>query len=95
MIAQLMPVMTSDKPRKARQHASELRWGEWSPADLRKAAEELDAAAVRLRGLADALAQSGIKRLRIDGDKKHDAAMKTLDAFAANVHVALIRHGRR
>jgi hypothetical protein len=81
-------------PRKGN-HASTLRWGDWSPKDLRAAADTLKNLAGFFEGLATQMEQLGSKSLRVDGDKKYSAATDLLTEFGGNVQKAIINFQTR
>lgn len=86
-------LLTSPMARKnphENKHASELRWGDWTPAELVEAAKAIQEQAGYLEALADSITKAGVKRLRVDGDKKYTQAVKLLRAFGGNVQKALI-----
>ena len=76
-------------------HASQLRWGIWSAMDIREAATKVRETAAYLESLADQLDATRVAPLRVDGDKKIEAACDLVIEFCGNVQKALINRQTR
>lgn len=69
------------KSKKPGGHAAHLRRGDKSLADVRRYAEELRGRAVELAALAQAMQESGLDKVHLDGVTKLDRALPEIDTF--------------
>lgn len=72
-------------------HASLLRRGDMSVAELRTNAKKLNELAAQLTALADNAAQEKVESLRIDGITKLGRGMELVRDFTANVTQSLFK----
>lgn len=78
---------SSDDPKP---HASHLRRGTRTPADLRKEAQVLMAQAAELDNMAAEIEKAGVKRVSIDGDKKFVNGTRLVWEFIGAVSKGMI-----
>ena len=76
----------SEKPP----HASKLRQGDPTPADLREAADELRKLAGSLIDLAAAIEEAGLRSVHIDGNMKFRNGKKLVSQYIKAVHKGLV-----
>ena len=69
------------KSKKPSRHAAHLRRGEKSAAEVRRYADELRGRAAELAALAQAMQESGLEQVHLDGVTKLDRALPEIDSF--------------
>ena len=69
------------KSKKPGGHAAHLRRGDKTLADVRRYAEELRGRAAELSALAQAMQESALERVHLDGVTKLDRALPEIDSF--------------
>lgn len=70
-------------------HPSELRWGEKSEEEIRRYVQQLRDQAAELEALADAMRESGLEKVRLDGVTKVERAARQIDLFLGYLEAAV------
>jgi len=77
------------KAKKPGRHAAHLRRGEKTLAELRRYANELRLRSVELAALAQAMQESGLDTVHLDGVTKLDRALPEIDSFLTYLETAI------
>jgi hypothetical protein len=77
------------KSNKPARHAAHLRRGDKSLADVRRYADELRGRAAELSALAQAMQESGLEKVHLDGVTKLDRALPEIDSFLTYLETAI------
>lgn len=81
--------------KKPAGHAAHLRRGDKSIAEVRRYADELRGRAVELAALAQAMQESGLDKVYLDGVTKLDRALPEIDSFLTYLESGISEAKRR